>query len=51
MQVSILDDYLDTLRTLECFSSFDGHVVTVWNDHVDDVDVLAECLQSSEVLV
>jgi len=51
MRVSILDDYFDTVRTLECFSALDGHQVTVWNDHVDDVDVLARRLAGTEVLV
>ena len=38
MKVSILDDYFDTLRTLACFSKLAGHDVTIWNDHVQDVD-------------
>jgi D-3-phosphoglycerate dehydrogenase len=51
MKVSILDDYVDTLRTLDCFAKLDGHDVTVWTDHVDDVDVLAERLHDCEALV
>ena len=51
MKVSILDDYCDTLRTLDCFGKLDGHDVTVWTDHTDDVDVLASRLQDTEVLV
>ena len=51
MKVSILDDYFDTLRTLECFRRLDGHEVTVWNDHVQDTDVLADRLKDAEVLV
>jgi D-3-phosphoglycerate dehydrogenase len=51
MKVSILDDYFDTLRTLPCFSLLDGHDVTIWNDHVQDVDVLAERLKDTEALV
>ena len=51
MRVSILDDYFDTLRTLDCFARLAGHDVTVWNDHVQDVDLLAERLAGSEVLV
>ena len=51
MRVSILDDYFDTVRTLDCFAALDGHDVTVWNDHVDDVDALAERLADTEVLV
>ena len=51
MKISILDDYHDTLRTLWCFNKLAGHEVTVWNDHVQDVDRLAERLQDAEVLV
>lgn len=51
MKVSILDDYFDTLRTLDCFTKLAGHDVTIWNDHVQDVDVLAERLRDTEALV
>ena len=51
MKVTILDDYCDTLRTLSCFSLLDGHDVTVWTDHTDDVDVLASRLADTEALV
>ena len=51
MNVSILDDYFDTLRTLSCFRELDGHEVEIWNDHVDDVDVLARRLRETEALV
>ena len=51
MQISILDDYHDTVRTLACFKKLDGHDVTVWNDHVQDVDALAERLKDAEALV
>jgi D-3-phosphoglycerate dehydrogenase len=51
VKVSILDDYFDTLRTLGCFKKLAGHDVTVWNDHVQDVDVLAERLRDIEALV
>ena len=44
MRVSILDDYFDTLRTLPCFGKLAGHKVTIWNDHVENVDRLAERL-------
>src|SRR4029453_3714828 len=49
--VSILDDYFDTLHKLPCFAKLALFDVTIWNDHVEDVDVLAERLQDSEVLV
>src|SRR5207248_926139 len=51
MKVSILDDYFDTLRTLSCFEKLADHDVTVWNDHVQDVDALAGRLRDCEVLV
>ena len=51
MKVSILDDYFDTLRTLPCFAKLAGHEVTVWNDHVQDIDRLAERLADTEALV
>lgn len=51
MKISILDDYFDTVRTLECFAKLAGHDVTIWNDHVQDVDRLAERLADTEALV
>ena len=51
MKITILDDYFDTLRTLECFQKLDGHDVIIWNDHVQDVDALAERLRDTEALV
>ena len=51
MKISILDDYHDTLRTLACFTKLSGHDVEIWNDHVEDVDVLADRLRDTEALV
>ena len=51
MKIAILDDYFDTLRTLHCFRKLDGHDVTISNEHVDDVDRLAERLRQAEALV
>jgi D-3-phosphoglycerate dehydrogenase len=51
VKISILDDYFDTLRTLECFRRLAGHDVTIWNDHVQDVDALAQRLRETETLV
>ena len=51
MNISILDDYHDTLRSLECFKKLSGHEVKIWNDHVQDVDALAERLRNTEALV
>jgi D-3-phosphoglycerate dehydrogenase / 2-oxoglutarate reductase len=51
MKVAILDDYHDTVRTLASFRKLAGHDVTVWNDHVQDVDALAARLADTEALV
>jgi len=51
MKISILDDYDDTLRTLACFQKLKGHDVEIWNDHVQDIDILAQRLKDTEALV
>ena len=51
MKIAILNDYHDTLRTLECFKKLDGHEITIWKDHAPAVDVLTERLHDTEVLV
>jgi len=51
MKITILDDSFDTLRTLPCFAKLAGYGVTIWNDHVQDVDKLAERLRDTEALV
>jgi D-3-phosphoglycerate dehydrogenase len=51
MKISILDDYHDTLRALECFKKLAGHEVEIWTDHVQEVDALAERLRDTEALV
>ena len=51
MKVSILDDYFDTVRTLDCFKALDGYEVAIWNDHVQDVDRLSQRLSDTDVLV
>jgi D-3-phosphoglycerate dehydrogenase / 2-oxoglutarate reductase len=51
VKISILDDYFDTVRTLDCFAKLAGRDVTVWNDHVQDNDVLAQRLADTEALV
>jgi len=51
MKISILDDYDDTLRTLDCFQKLKGHDVEIWNDHIQDVDTLSQRLKDTEVLV
>lgn len=51
MKIAILDDTFDTVRELSCFAMLDGHDVTIWNDHLQDTDGLAERLRDTEVLV
>lgn len=51
MNITILDDYQDAVRTLACFSKLAGHNVTIWNDHTKNVDTLAERLKDTEALV
>ena len=51
MKIFSLDDYHDTIRTLPCFAKLRGHDVTIWNDHVQDVDQFAERLADTESLV
>ena len=51
MHITILDDYFDTIRTLPCFAKLAGHQVTIWNDHCQDVDALAQRLAGTDALV
>lgn len=51
MKISVLDDYHDTVRTLPSFSKVTEHDVEIWNDHADNVGVLAERLKDTDVLV
>jgi len=51
MNVTILDDYFDTLRHLPCFAKLADFNVRVWTDHVQEIDALAARLQDTDVLV
>ena len=51
MNITILDDYQNVVRTLRCFDMLAGHRVTIWNDHTKDTDSLATRLQDTEALV
>ena len=51
MNIAILDDYFDTLRTLPSFAKLSGHDVKVFTDHVEDTGTLAERLKDVEALV
>jgi D-3-phosphoglycerate dehydrogenase len=50
MNITILDDYQDSIRTLDCFQKIAHHNVTIWNDHTKDADALAERLKDTEAL-
>jgi D-3-phosphoglycerate dehydrogenase len=50
MNITILDDYQNMVKTLAAFSKAAGHNVTIWNDHTKNVDVLAERLKDTEAL-
>ncbi len=51
MKVHILDDWFDTLRHLPSFGKLAAHEVTVWTDHEEDPEVLADRLKDAEALV
>jgi D-3-phosphoglycerate dehydrogenase len=51
VKVAILDDWFDTLRTLPCFERLAGHDVTVFTDHIQDTELLAERLSGFDALV
>lgn len=51
MKITILDDYFDTVRHLPSFRKVAHHDVTIWNDHLQDTDGLADRLKDTEALV
>src|SRR5206468_4510960 len=51
MNITILDDWQDTIRTLPAFKKVAHHNVTIWKDHTKDADVLADRLKDTEVLI
>ncbi len=51
MNIAILDDEFDTVRTLACYAQLAAHQVTIWRDHSKDTDVLAERLKDAEAIV
>jgi D-3-phosphoglycerate dehydrogenase / 2-oxoglutarate reductase len=51
MNVGVLDDTYDVVRSLPCFARLREHEVSIWNDHVVDVDVLAARLAHVQVLM
>lgn len=51
MKIVVLDDYQDEVKTLECARLLEGHELTVYNDTVSDIDVLASRLAGAEAVV
>lgn len=51
MNITILDDYFDTVRTLPCCQKLQRHYLTIWNDHVQDTETLADRLKDTDILV
>ncbi len=51
MNIAILDDEFDTVRTLPCYSQLADHHVTIWREHSKDTNVLAERLQDAGAIV
>ena len=51
MKVAILDDWFDTLRTLPCYRRLHEHEVTVWTEHTQDVQQLADRLRDTQAVV
>ncbi len=50
MNITLLDDYQDVLRTLPSYQKIAHHNVTIWRDHTKDLDQLAERLHDTEAL-
>ena len=51
MKLAILDDWFETLKGLLCFAKLDGIDVTVFTDHLTDVDQLAARLKPFDAVV
>ncbi len=51
MNITILNDYQDVVRTLRCFGKLANHNVTIWNDHETDTETLVARMQETEALV
>lgn len=51
MNISILDDYQNAVKSLPCYAKVAGHKVTIWNDHTNEISILADRLKNTEALV
>ena len=50
MKITVLDDYQDVVKTLDCFELLSGHDVTVLNETLSESELVAE-LEDTEALV
>ena len=51
MKITILDDYQDVVRSLDCFSLIAEYDVTINHDHFTDEAALASKIKETQVLV
>ncbi len=51
MNITILDDYFNTLPALPSFQKIARFNVTVWNDHEENTDALVQRLMNTDALV
>ena len=51
MKIVILDDWFDTLSGLPFFKILSGYDVTVFKDHVNDIDELAKRLKPYDIII
>src|SRR5437773_11366525 len=51
MKIIIPDDTQDAVRGLDCFGKLAGHDVTIYHDHITDVDTLAARFAEADGLV
>ncbi len=51
MKITSLDDWFDTLRRLPCYALLQGHEVSVWTDHEENDQRLAERLADTDALI
>ena len=47
MKVAILDDWLDTISKLPCFSKLKNLDVRIFTDHEDDIEKLIKRLEEN----
>jgi D-3-phosphoglycerate dehydrogenase len=51
LNIAILDDEFDTVRTLSCYAQLAAHKVAIFHDHTKDTDALADRLRDTEAIV